>query len=167
MKREKMKLSNGTSISTLLKNASTSGTVKGGDYITLYLKVPSGSEVNYDPANTLAMVEKVTDVIQKGVKPSATFEKELAKIDLHSKLLVQSYVNLFESYEYITNPQTRTSPADKAMLKMLSPMKDTMLKNYAQSVLGDEAEEVMSDIILPDDRTRLITIIMTKMRDMV
>ena len=94
--------------------------------------------------------------IQSERKPGVTFEKELNRIELHRNQLRDAYLSLFESYLYVTQPQTRVSSASvataTAQQKVLTAMPDKMLRSFAELYLGDTAQQYL----LPDEREQMI-----------
>ena len=117
------------------------------------LTVPSTAEEQPD------IITWVTDLVQAERKGSGVVVKCLEQIEHHRDLLVKAYAKLFESYTYATTPQTRNSAgtADKARRAMLEALPDKVLRLNAGVYLSEEA---LLDIILPDDRERVIQLIL-------
>ena len=121
------------------------------------LTVPSTAD------GQLELVAWVTDLVQTERKGSGVVVKALEQIEHYRELLVKAYAKLFESYTYATTPQTRSSAgtADKARRTMLEALPDKILRLNAGVYLSEES---MADIILPDDRERVIQLILDAMK---
>ena len=102
--------------------------------------------------NHAALVQWVTDTILRGKKGAGVLQKYLEQIEHHRELLARTYEKLYESYTYAMNP-IRQSPIERARRQMFEAMPDKLLKLNCAVYLK---EEQLADIILPDDREKLI-----------
>ena len=148
-----MKTQKGTSYKNLLD-------IRVVDTHTLMVTLPEPHNIvqwSYEDNNKA--IAYITDIVQCGKRGAGTFEKCLLQIEMHRSLLAQAYAKLVESYTYATTPQSRatsTDKADKIRRDMLMTMPDKVLRMYANVYI---AEDIMNDIILPDDRERLIDLV--------
>lgn len=133
----------------------------GEKSVTFNMPYPIDYTVPQRPEGQPALVDWVTDIISREKKGAVVVEKCLEQIELHRDLLVKAYGRLFDSYTYATTPQTRTNSADRARMDMLSALPDKLLRLNAEVYLS---EEVMSNIILPDDRGKLIDLVLEAMK---
>ena len=108
------------------------------------------------PEMTATAIPFIVERIQSERRPGVTFEKELNRIELHRNQLQDAYLSLFESYLYVTQPQTRVSnvnaAAATAQQKVLTAMPDKMLRSFAELYIGDVAQQYL----LPDEREQMI-----------
>ncbi len=108
------------------------------------------------------MADHINSILSADKKGAGTYKKCLEQIELHRDLLIKAYAKLFESYTYATTPQQRTSPVEKARRDMLTSLPDKLLKATA---LVHLSEEVIDDLILPNDRVEMIERVLAKMKD--
>lgn len=109
------------------------------------------------------MIPHLNERINQEKKPYNTYVKQLERISIHMEQYVDAVTKLFESYDNDINPNKhRTSPIDKARSEMLSLMDDKMLKAFASNYVN---EDTMNDVILPDDRDRLINATVAAMKE--
>jgi hypothetical protein len=104
--------------------------------------------------------DAISDFLMKEKRGSKTIEAELTKIDIHWEHIAKALRSIRETYETATQPQTRTSAKEIARREMLTPMPDKMLKQYAETIGID-----VSEIVLPDDRVKLIDMMVEYMRE--
>jgi hypothetical protein len=132
------------------------------DVLTVRMKMANNLLGDITPAYIDKALPVITERIQTGQKPAATFEKELSRIELHRQQLRDAYLSLLQSYAYIITPQTRQSPKDKIILDMLEAMPDKMLRQYAEMYLANgQAQEY----VLPSERDRLIEATMVAIKE--
>jgi len=150
-----MKTARGTTMSSLLAVTVEQGT------LTCNVSVPmSVGDITKDAIEK--MIPLINERITTERKPGATFEKELARIEHHRSQMRDAYVALFECYQRMVTPATRTSPTDKAMVDMLTMMPDKMLRDFCTLHVG--SDKAMS-FVLPDERDELIDVTVAAMRD--
>ena len=151
-------------------------TAKGNTFGNLLMvEIPTANSItlNMPTAHKLTMpgiadgqpdiITWVTDLVQAERKGSGVVTKALEQIEHHRDLLIKAYAKLFDSYLYATTPQTRSSAgtADKARRAMLEALPDKVLRLNAGVYLSEEA---LLDIILPDDREKVIQLILEAMK---
>ncbi len=129
-------------------------------YVTLPVHEPL---IEHSQHDLETMAGDILQRIAEGKKPSATFIKELQRIDIHTKHLTAAYVALFNAYHAMLD--TPRSLADKivdakskALRDMLVMMPDKMLRDFAE-MQGAPAY----DYVLPGERGDLIKVIIDKM----
>ena len=132
--------------------------------MTVRIKLETNLLGDITPEMIATAIPFMTARIQSARKPGATFEKELNRIELHRNQLRDAYLSLFESYLYVTQPQTRVSSVSAASAtaqhNMLAAMPDKMLRSFAEIYLGDKAREYL----LPDDREEMIAVTVAAMK---
>jgi len=138
--------------------------VEQGDlYLSVRVPIELG-DIRQDTINK--MIDHIRERIATEKMPAATYEKCLESIDYNRELVAQWYTRLFQAYfRTIDNtPKKRQSPVEKERLRFLEDMakKPKLFKVYASEYLS---EEVMADIILPDDNEILIDKLMAVLRD--
>ena len=130
-------------------------TVASEGKLNLQLDIPL--DVTLDKEWFDVAIPHMKDRIATEKKPGATYEKCIEQIALHTEHLVKAYVKLFETYQYVTLPQTRNGHSaviDTARADMLASIKDDkMLRAMCALHIGEDAAE---DYILPDEREQLI-----------
>lgn len=104
----------------------------------------------------------ILERIQTGKKPGVTFKKQLERIHIHSEQLKDACTKLWESYILATTEHKRMSSVLKVRQDMLERMSDTLLKNFALSILDSDS---VKEYILPDDRAQLISAVIAKMQE--
>ena len=105
-----------------------------------------------DSATSIAVW--ANDVLMKGVKPAVSLEKYLVQIELHTEHLQAAYDGIRVLHLNATTTQVRTSPKVKARQQFLATMDDTMLMAYAKRI--NVPQDFLDDVILPDERERLV-----------
>ena len=114
------------------------------------------------PESIAAMIPLISEKIAQGTKPAGTLIKQLERIEQHREHLLDAYTELWRCYKAMTEPQTRTSPIDKARSEMLSGIPDMkILRMMCTISLGEKAD----DFILPDDKAALIAATVAAMRE--
>jgi len=103
---------------------------------------------------TKKMIEEIPTILIGEKRGYKKIEGLISKIELHREHYVNALVELVETFEGLTTPQTRTSSKLLGQMeerkRMLTTFNDKFIRMYAESQGCD-----LSDIILPDDREKL------------
>ena len=156
-----MKTASGLNYETLFKDV-----VATEGKLHLLLNVPVAMEM--DRAWFDLAIPHMKDRIATEKIPGATYERCIEQIAMHSDRLAKAYTKLFETYQYVTTPQTRNghsavAAVDSARTDMLSAIKDDkMLRSMCGIYLGADAA---NEYVLPDDRAQLITATVVAMKE--
>ena len=136
-----------------------------GTNMVIKIKLQQNLLGDITPEMIATAIPFMVERIQSEKKPGGTFEKELNRIELHRNQLRDAYLNLFDSYLYATQPQTRVSSAviatTTAQREMLTAMSDKMLRSFAEIYLSDKAQEYL----LPDDKEKMIVAVMAAIKE--